>query len=135
MSEEDKFQHIDKWLGLRIRDYNSRMSELTDACKTADDSSDRPIFERIHVIDIAQRKWTPYASQAGRTISSISNYVGMMDELGKAGANLAKSGKEKMDLVEGQRADLAHRIASLSGLRANLTEQYLKQEGIIGDEK
>ena len=131
MGEEDKFQYIDRWLGPRLNDYNSCLANLEEACQTADNSASRPLFERIHAIDIAQRNWRPYVLQAGWLISAIGEYLEKAEPLGKEASRLVDAAREKMELISSERSGLALKVAQLSGLRAELTEQYLKEEGLL----
>jgi hypothetical protein len=136
MSEGNKFKHLDKWLGPRLKDYNAMMSGLEAVCKAADDSTEMPLFDRIQVIDTAQKHWRPYASQVGRMIFALGDYIEMMVPMGEEYAHLVDAARERRDSVEKKRAELAMRVAGLSGLRAELTQLYLEQEGIIkGDKK
>ena len=135
MVEEGKFQHLDKWLGIRLEDYNVWLSSIRDACDGLDDSSGIPLYERIQAIDLVQRQWSPYARQANQIISAIGTYIEMMIPAGSRASPLVKAAEERRDLISKERSGLASRILELSDLRAKLTRQYLRDEGIIGDKK
>ena len=130
MSEESKFQHLDEWLGTIVEDYNTHLSMLNEACEKAD-VPEMPLFERIDAIDITQRIWCYYARQAGVVISKIEGYIFEWEPLGSQASDLVEAAEEKMELVMAERSGLALKIAELSELRAELTHQYLRQEGII----
>lgn len=132
MSEEGKFQHIDKWLGPRIVSYNSSYSNMRGACDAAEEnSSELPLLERIDLIDITQRLWMLYARCAVNTAKSIGEYIGMMEHLGEQEADLVKLAKEKRQIIESDRIKLMHKFTGLSALRTGLTKKYLEQEGLV----
>jgi hypothetical protein len=134
MGEEGKFQHIDKWLGAAAVAYNASYSNISEACDAAEQSGGLSLFDRIALVDVVQNLWKNYSLGASNITAGISRYRQTMEEIGEEASEFAEAAAEKSKLVSSQMSGLRERMAALWELKKELTQQYLRQEGIIEGE-